>query len=181
MQLCRNQDGKLYDNGRNYPKLLREVLDLNHDGMSQRTIARELKTSRCFIQNVFADYDHTSSSLQHPQDPPERRIMNAEVISCIETEKLMKPSVYVREPQDRLLLDGVVHLLDLPSKSAISKSIREDLYMTKKKIQQIPSESQRSDNIHRRNEFLEAISDLEPGTVRCFDESSVGKTTSNRK
>ena len=158
MQLCRNQDGKLYDNGRNYPKLLREeVLDLNHDGMSQRTIARELKTSRCFIQNVFADYDHTGSSLQHPRDPPERRIMNAEVISCSETEKLMKPSVYVRELQDRLLLDGVVHLLDLPS------------------------ESQRSDNIHRRNEFLEAISDLEPGTVRCFDESSVGKTTSNRK
>ena len=76
--------------------------------MSQRTIARELKTSRCFIQNVFADYDHTGSSLQHPRDPPERRIMNAEVISCIETEKLMKPSVYVRELQDRLLLDGVI-------------------------------------------------------------------------
>ena len=91
----------------------------------------------------------------------------------------MKPSVYVRELQDRLLLDGVVHLLDLPSKSAISESIREDLYMTKKKIQQIPS--QRSDNNHRRNEFLEAISDLEPGTVCCFDESSVVKTTSDRK
>ena len=72
--------------------------------------------------------------------------MNPEVISSIETEKLMKPSVYVRELQDRLLLDGVVHPLDLPSKSAISKCIREDLYMTKKKIQQIPSESQRSDN-----------------------------------
>ena len=84
----------------------------------------------------------------------------------------MKPSVYVRDLQDRLLLDGVVHPLDLPSKSAISKCVREDLYMTKKKIQQIPSESQRSDNIHRRNEFLEAIFDLEPGTVHCFDESS---------
>ena len=83
--------------------------------------------------------------------------MNAEVISCIETEKLMKPSVYVRELQDRLLLDGVVHLLDLPSKSAISKCIREDFYMTKNKIQQILSGSQRSDNIHRRNEFLETI------------------------
>ena len=176
MQLCRNQDGKLYDNGRNYPKLLREeVLDLNHDGMSHRAIARELKTSRCFIQNVLADYDHTGSSLQHLRDPPERSIMTPEVISC------MKPSVYVRELQDRLLLDGVVHPLDLPSKSAISKCIREDLFMTKKKIQQIPSESQRNDNIHRRNEFLEAISDLEPGTVHCFDESSVVKTTCNRK
>ena len=76
--------------------------------------------------------------------------MNAEVIGCIEMEKLMKPSVYVRELQDCLLLDGVVHLLDLPSQSAISKCISEDLYMTKKEIQQIPSESQRSDNIHHR-------------------------------
>ena len=158
MQLCRNQDGKLYDNGRNYPKLLREeVLDLNHDGMSQRAIARELRTSRCFIQNVLADYDHTGSSLQHLRDPPERSIMTPEVICCVETEKLMKPSVYARELQDRLLLDGVVHPLDLPSRSAISKCIREDLFMTKKKIQQIPSESQSNDNIHCRNEFLEVI------------------------
>ena len=182
MQPCRNQDGKLYDNGRNYPKRLREeVLDLNHNGMSQRAIARELKTSRCFIQNVLADYDHTGSSLQHLRDPPERRIMNPEVISCIETEKRMKPSVYVRKLQDRLLLDGVIHPLDLLLKSAISKCIREDLYMTKKKIQQIPSESQRSENIHRQNEFPEAISDLEPRTVHYFDESSVVKTTCNRK
>ena len=148
MQFCRNQDGKLYDNGRNYPRLLREeVLDLNHVGKSQQAIARELKTSRCFIQNVLADYGHTGSSLRHLRDPPERRIMNPEVISGIETEKLMKPSVYVWEL--RLLLDGVVHPLDLPSKSAISNCTREDLFMTKKKIQQIPSESQRSENIHR--------------------------------
>ena len=93
----------------------------------------------------------------------------------------MKPSVYARELQDRLLPDGVVHPLDLPSRSAISKCIREDLFMTKKKIQQIPSESQRNDNIHRRNELLKVISDLEPGTVHCFDESSVVKTTCNRK
>ena len=51
----------------------------------------------------------------------------------------MKPTVYIRELQDRLLLDGVVHPLDLPSKSAISKCMREDLFMTKKKIQQILS------------------------------------------
>ena len=51
----------------------------------------------------------------------------------------MKPTVYIRELQDRLLLDGVVHPLDLPSKSAISKCMREDLFVTKKKIQQILS------------------------------------------
>lgn len=182
MQLCRNRVGKLYDNGRFYPILLREeVLDMNHNGMSQRAIASELKTSRCFVQNVLADYDETGSSLAHLRDTAERKIMNPQVISCIETEKLMKPSVYVRELQDRLLLDGVVHPLDLLSKSAILKCIREDLHMTKKKIQQIPSESQRNENIQLRNDFLDVISDLDPGTIHCFDESSVVKTNFNRK
>jgi len=72
--------------------------------------------------------------------------MNPQVIRC-KTEKLMKPGVYVCELQDCLLLDGGVHPLDLPLKPAISKCIREDLHMTKKKIQQIPSESQRNENI----------------------------------
>ena len=107
--------------------------------------------------------------------------MTPEVISCIEAEKLMKPTVYVRELQDSLLLDRLVHPLYLASKSATTKCTREDLFTTKKKIQQIPWKSQRSDNIHRRNQFLQAITDLEPGTVHCFDESSVVKTTCNRK
>ena len=182
MQFCRNRAGKLYDNGRYYPKLLREeVLDMNHNGISQRAIANELKTSRCFVQNVLADYNRTGSSLPHLRDEPQRNIMNTEVITCIETEKLMKPSMYVSELQERVVIDGVIHPLDFPSKSVITKCIRDDLHMTKKKIQQIPSESQRNENIQLRNDFLDAISDLEPGTVHCFDESSVVKTTFNRK
>ncbi|XP_020904394.1 uncharacterized protein LOC110242722 [Exaiptasia diaphana] len=53
--------------------------------------------------------------------------------------------------------------------------------MTKKKIQQITLESLRDDNIQKRNEFLKIMSDLNAATVNCFDESSVVKTTSNRR
>ena len=53
--------------------------------------------------------------------------------------------------------------------------------MTKKRIQQIPTESQRNDNIELRNDFLEQMADLDLRTVRCFDESSVLKTTLNRR
>ena len=80
-----------------------------------------------------------------------------------------------------LLLDGIVYPMDLPSKSSISKCIRKDLHMTKKKIQQIPVESQRYENIQLRNAFLDVISDLGASTIHCFDEGSVLKTTSNRK
>ena len=53
--------------------------------------------------------------------------------------------------------------------------------MTRNKIQQIPSESQRNETIQVTDDFLDAISDLEPGTVYCFDESSDVKTTFYRK
>ena len=66
--------------------------------------------------------------------------------------------------QDRLLLDGIAHPWNLPSRSTISKCVRNDLFMTKKRIQQIPAESQRNDNIELRNDFLEHLR-----TVHCFD------------
>ena len=71
--------------------------------------------------------------------------------------------------------------MDLPSKSSISKCIRSDPHITKKKIQQIPVESQRYENIQLGNEFLDVISDLGASTIHCSDEGSVLKTTSNRK
>ena len=105
--------------------------------------------------------------------------MNPEVISCIETEKLMKPNMYSSELQERLLPDG--SSTGLTSKFVITKCTRDDIHMTRKKVQQIPSESQKNENIQLPNDFFDAISDLEPGTVQCFDETSVVKTTFKRK
>ena len=45
----------------------------------------------------------------------------------------------------------------------------------------MPAESQKDENIQLRDEFLNAISDLDSSTIHCFDESSVVKTTYNRK
>ena len=182
MRLCLNRSRKLYGNGRYYPRLLREqVLDMIHSGISQRTTATELKTSRYFVQNVLADYDRTGCSLPHMKVQPERRVITPDVVASIEIEKLMKPSIYSAELQDRLLLDGITHPWNLPSRSTISKCVRNDLFMTKKRIQQIPAESQRNDNIELRNDFLEQMADLDLRTVHCFDESSVLKTTANRR
>ena len=105
----------------------------------------------------------------HLRNPQERKVVNPQVVSCTETEKLIKPSVHIKELQDRLLLDEVVHPLDLPSKSSISKCMRDDLFMTKEKIQQIPAESRKDDNIQLRDEFLDVISDLDSSTIHCFD------------
>ena len=182
MRLCLNWSRKLYNNGRYYPRLLQEqVLDMIHSGISQRMTLTELKTSRYFVQNVLADYDRTGCSLPHMKVQPERRVITPDVMASIEIEKLMKPSIYSAELRDRLLLDGIAHPWNLPSRSTILKCVRNDLFMTKKRIQQIPTESQRNDNIELRNDFLEQMADLHLHTVHCFDESSVLKTTANRR
>lgn len=107
--------------------------------------------------------------------------MTQDVNDCVEIEKLLKPSAHSQEVQEQLLLDGIVHPLGLPSKSTISKCIREDLQKTRKRIQQISQETQKVEHIEFTNDFLDEISDLRPGTVHCFDKSSVIQTTCNRK
>ena len=68
VQLSINQAGGLFDNGRRLPIYVRErVLDLHHDGVSQRTIAQQLCASRRFVQNVLRDYDLTNSCFQPPK------------------------------------------------------------------------------------------------------------------
>ena len=84
-------------------------------------------------------------------------------------QKLCKPSITSSELQQRLLLDRIVHPADLPSKSAISKCIREDLVMTKKKIQQVPSETNEPINVEHTNFFLDQVSDLPPTIIYFFD------------
>ena len=93
--------------------------------------------------------------------------------------KLCKPSITRSELQQSILLDGIVHPADLPSKSEISKCIREDLVMTKKKIQQVPIEAKKPINVEHINFFLDQVSDLPPTTIHFFDESSAVKTAMN--
>lgn len=177
-----NRKGGLYLNGSKLPSMFRErVLDLHHANFSQHQIANLTRTSRHFVRNVVRDYDITNSSLQPPKSAHPRPKMTPDVAEFIEHEKLLKPSTYVSEIQQRLVLDGVVHPLDVPSTSAIKKCIKSDLLMSHKKLTVTPLESTTDDNIDRTNMYLDQVSDLNPATLHFFDESSVLKTTGNRK
>lgn len=182
IQLRVNQRGGIYDNGRNLPQMYRErVLDLAHIGMSQRMIASELRTSKHFIHKVLKNYDETNSAVPTPKETPRRHKITDIVSEYVEIEKICKPSIYTSELRERLVLDGIVHPADVPSCSAIKKSVRQDLLMSKKRIQCIPRESTTQDNMEYRNFFLEEVSNLAPTTLHFFDESSVVKTSMNRK
>ena len=129
-------------------------MDLHQDGVSQRTIAQQLWASRRFVQNVLRDYDLTNSCFQPPKRHKGHTVLTPVAAECIEIEKICKPGIYTSELQNRLVLDGVLHPADLPHPSTITKFVRNELLMTKKKIHAVPSESRTAEIEARRTSFL---------------------------
>ena len=93
----------------------------------------------------------------------------------------MRPSIYGSEIQQRLLLDGLVHPTDLQSVSQINRRLGQDLMMTYKKLTVSPLEAEKPAAVDRQNEYLQTISQIPASRLHFFDESSVVKTTGNRR
>ena len=82
----------------------------------------------------------SNSSLAAPRKTPVHNKLSGDVVECVESEKLCKPSVYTTEIQPHLLLDGISPPGLVPSQSAIIKCIQEECKMTEKKVSQLPTE-----------------------------------------
>ena len=181
VQLRLNRYGGSFDNGRALPAMYRErVLDLYHDGFGNRQIAREIRSSPGFVQKVIDRYNEQNTSLRDIRVGFPSPKIDEQVVEYIEVQKLMKPSTYSTELQQRLLLDGVVHPANLLSVSQINKVIRKELVMTRKKLTTIPLESTSPETTAAIDDFLTEIANINPTTLHFFDESSVIKTTGNR-
>jgi len=154
---------------------------LNHLGLGQRAIAREVKTSHTFEKKVIRSYNVTNSSIRIPRANFAERKIDINVLEYIEVQKRMKLSTYASEIQNRLLLDGVVHPNDFPGTSQINRRLREDLMFNKKKLTVCPFEAEEPGALDWQNEYLQAISRYPASKLHFFDESSVIKTKGNRK
>ena len=104
-----NRQQRNYDNGRALPQIYRErILDLYHQGFSQRDISETTRVSVSYINKVVHNYEDNNTSLPPTKKNPTRNVFTQDVADYIESEKLCKPSIYTSEIQQRLLLDGVV-------------------------------------------------------------------------
>ena len=176
-----NQQLGIFDNGKALPQIYRErVLDLHHEGFSQREISESVRVSVGYVNKVIQLYEDNNTSLARPRRTPARNIVTPDVAEYIEAEKLCKPSTYTSEIQQRLLLDGVSPPGHLPSLSSIKKCVREDCRMTKKKISQVPTESLTQANIDYTDYFLYQVSHYNYTQLHFFDEASVIVTSGNR-
>ena len=121
-KLSLNQQHGIYDNGKALPQVYRErVLDLYHQGSTQRQISQDMRVSIGYVNKFVQFYEQSNSSLPAPRKTPVRNIFTADVVEYVESEKLCKPSVYTTEIQQRLLFDGISTSGQLPSQSGIKK------------------------------------------------------------
>ena len=170
-KLAMNQHQGIYDNGKVLPQVYCErVLDLHHQGFSQRQISQNMRGSVGYVNKVVQFYENNNSSLAAPRTTPVRYKMSVE---CLESEKLCKL-------QQRLLLDGVSPPGQLPSTSAIKKCIQEDCRMTKKKVSQVPKESLSEENTEYTDFYLDQIAHHDYTKLHFFDECSVIVNSGNR-
>ena len=116
--------------------MIRErVFDLAHAGTSQRQMATELRVSRGYVQKVLEQYNDKNIAIRIPRTSSFVPKVTNEVLEFMSVEKCRKPSIHPLKLRERILLDGVVDPDDFPSASQISKRMRRDLVMSKKKIQ----------------------------------------------
>ena len=106
-----------------YKSLVRErILDLNPQGLGQRAIAREDRTTHTFVNNVIRSYDVTNSSIRKPRANFAEPKIDTNVLEYIEVQKQIKPSTYASEIQQRLLYPNA-----LPGSSQINRRLRVHL------------------------------------------------------
>ena len=122
VQLRQNINGGIYDNGRSLPTMYRDrILDLHHDGLGERQIAREVRVRHTYVGKVIKRYDESNTDLRAQRSHFAKPKVDQTASEYIECCRLMNPSIYGSEIRQRLLLDGVVHPVDIPSVSQINR------------------------------------------------------------
>ena len=134
------------------------VLDLYHDGNSERGIARKVNISRSYVNNIIKRYNEANTSLRAPKVCRGPQKVDLYASEYIEVQRLVKPSIYASEIRQRLLFDGVVHPTDLPCSSQINKLSQNEHAMTRKNTSVIPRESTTTEVTNRIDDYLNEIS-----------------------
>ena len=140
------------------------ILDLLHDGFGERQIAREVRVSHTYVKR----YDESNTDLRAQRSHFVKPKVDQTVSEYIERCRLTNPSIYGSEIRQRLLLDGVVHPLDIPSVSQINRVSQTQHAMTWKRITVIPRESTTPTATEAVDAFLNEISNFRASKLHFF-------------
>ena len=173
---------RIYQPGKPLPPSVREaIVDYIGLGYGITEVSRMLGVSKASVSNVsrhFVNFGTTTPFCQGGREPSK---LTLDILEVIEMWKLRQPSMYAYEIQNRLLAENICNPQNVPSLGCIRHGLRDIVGMTKKKITPVAKEKLTDENKRRTDEFLDLVSRRPASSLHFFDESSVIKTTSNRK
>ncbi|CAG2253402.1 unnamed protein product [Mytilus edulis] len=143
------------------------------------TISKIVKTTGISFPTVSKYFHNIKPTITGPRK--KREIMTTEIIECILFYTERQPSIQLQEIQQKLIDTGICTIENCPSQNSISKSLRNDLLLTRKKIRVVPRESQTAQIETKLDDFINFISTSNANNLYFFDETSFLKTSGNRK
>jgi len=140
----RNRLGRVYEPGKALSEPLREeIIEIYNEGLSLTDISNDVKVTVRGVNKIINRHGGSGAD-----------VVTDDVLHCIKIWKLQKPSIYAREIQNRLLLQGICDRDKLLSISAINRSLSGKLGMTRRSLQ-----------VCKKNS-MSAIFDIFPDTTR---------------
>ena len=165
--------------GKAIPNNIREeIVERWLNGTVQRQIGRDLNIAKSTVQNIMDNFLKRGHSNHGIGGNKMRTARTEDVIMYTEFCKQQQPSITAEEIQRKLVDNRICLRENCPSKSSLTRAVREDLWY--KRLNVTPKESLTQNTEQRLQEYLSICSTINPTTMHFFDECSVIKTTGNR-
>ena len=103
-----------------------EIIEIYNEGFSVTEISNDVRVTVRGVNKIINHYAH-GTLFPFCRGGSEADVVTEDVLHCIEIWKLLRPSIYTREIQNRLLHEGICDRDKLPSISAINQSLRGKL------------------------------------------------------
>ena len=124
-----------------------------HEGFSVTEISNDVRVTVRGVNKIINHYAIHGTLIPFCHGGSKADVVTDDVLHCIEIWKLQRLSIYAKEIQNRLLLEGICDRDKLPSISAINQSLKGKLDMTRKKLTSVAKEY--FDNNEKVGEYLE--------------------------
>ena len=118
-----------------------EIVERWLNGTSQLQISRDLKVPKSTIWGIIDNFSKRGHYEKMSGGNKMRTVCTDDVVIYTEYCKQRRPSASAREIQQKLIDNQVCLAQNVPSVSSISRSLREDLGYSLKRLTVVPRES----------------------------------------
>ncbi|XP_006813770.1 paired box protein Pax-6-like [Saccoglossus kowalevskii] len=154
------------------PHAVREkIVDMFLSGRSYGDISRIVGVSKFTAYSICQKFTSTANFDRETGGPTECSKLSHNVLQHIEYYKKSQPSIYLKEIQNKLVVDRVCAGENVPSITTIHRGIMQHLGMTRKKNTSVAAESTTARNHEWMLDFMEAITNYNVRQLYWLDES----------